>query len=145
MNRLLRVSLGWPRATLALGLLLTALLGLGAARLELRTDGEAYRGLGGGPLKRYELLDHASLAGQRFASHLRLVHEVDGFSNDIRIEHWSPQEPLPRAVFRPDPTQGTFLERLRALLHANGLGPRIDAELAEADARVRAWEERWEP
>ena len=43
-----------------------------------------------------------------------------------------------------DVTRATFLARLQTYLQGNGLGDRIDAEIDAADARVRAWERRWQ-
>ncbi|MBM4336195.1 MAG: outer membrane lipoprotein-sorting protein [Deltaproteobacteria bacterium] len=101
-----------------------------------------YRGPGGGPLKRYELVDAVRVGDRELPREVALVHVADGFENRIHYEYWPTSAGLPAELFRPDLSQGGFLERLRALLHERGLGERIDAELEQANASMRAYDER---
>ena len=101
-----------------------------------------YRGLGGGALKHYTVREPVARAGHLFPASARLDALLDGFRNEIAIEYWDLETPLAPGFFRPDPESGSFRDRLRRLLDESGLAERIDAELAEADARVRAYEER---
>jgi hypothetical protein len=104
-----------------------------------------YRGPGGRPLKQYEVVEERRLGEHVLPARIRLEHRSNGFTNDIRYEHWKPKTAPDAALFRSDLAEGTFLDRLRRFLAKNGLGGRIEAEIADADARVRAWEERWAP
>jgi hypothetical protein len=113
-----------------------------ARLLVLRVD---YRGPGGRPLKQYEVVEEWRLGEHVLPARTRLEHRANGFTNDIRYEYWKPETGPDAALFRPDLAEGTFLDRLRRFLDENGLGERIAAEIADADARVRAWEERWAP
>lgn len=101
-----------------------------------------YRGPGGGPLKRYELVAAVRVGDRELPREVALAHVADGFENRIRYEYWPTHDDLPAGLFRPDLSQGSFLERLRALLQERGLGARIDAELEEANASIRAYDER---
>jgi predicted RND superfamily exporter protein len=104
-----------------------------------------YRGPGGRPLKQYVVVEERRLGEHVLPARIRLEHRANGFTNDIRYEHWKPKTGPDAALFRPDLAEGTFLDRLRRFLDENGLGDRIEAEIAVADARVRTWEERWAP
>lgn len=105
--------------------------------------GVDYRGPGGRPLKHYQVEEVLTLGDHVYPARARLEHASDGFSNHIRSEYWRPRTAPGPDLFQPDLAQGPFLTRLRRFLHQNGLGARIDAEIAEADARIGAWEERW--
>ncbi len=101
-----------------------------------------YLGPGGGALKRYELIEAGSLDGREMPLRVKLVHVVDGFENDIRYEYWPVPTGLPADLFLPDMTRGSFLTRMRRVLHERGLGDRIDAEIREAEVSIRAYDER---
>jgi hypothetical protein len=123
---------------------------LGYGTILLEVDSELlfvrrvdYRGLGGRPLKQYDVLEEMTLGDRVFPSRVRLEHRVNGFSNDIRTEYWRLKTGPEPDLFRPDLTGGAFLGRLQRFLRERGLGERIDAEIAAADERVREWEARW--
>ena len=124
-------------------------LGYGALVLEVDVERQLvlqinYRGLGGGELKRYRLIDAVELEGHDFPSHVELENRVDGFDNRITYEYWSPGEALSAELFHPGTAEGTYLARMRQVLEQMGLGLRIEAEIAEADEKMRVYEERLE-
>ncbi|MBW2274113.1 MAG: MMPL family transporter [Deltaproteobacteria bacterium] len=123
-------------------------LGYGAIVVEVDVQRQLvlsvdYRGLGGAELKGYRLTKAVEFAGQTFPASVLLEHRVDGFDNEITYEYWSPGDSLTPEFFRPRIADGSYLSRMRRLLAQVGLGERIEAEIAEADARVRAYEKRW--
>jgi len=122
---------------------------LGYSSIELTVDPEReiveharYRGLGGGDLKRYVLIEALEIDGAHFPSEVRLEHTVNGFDNLIHYQYWPQREGIPAEQFDQDVTQETFLSRLRKLLHERGLGERIEAEIEVANSRIRAYEKR---
>ncbi|MFQ5417923.1 MAG: MMPL family transporter [Myxococcota bacterium] len=122
---------------------------LGYASLTIDVDPERliverieYRALGGEPLKLYRLVESVDVDGHAYPARVHLEHVVDGFENDVTYEYWSVPEGLPRELFWTDVSEGAFLGRLRTLLEERGLGDRIDAEIAAAEARIRIYDER---
>lgn len=99
-----------------------------------------YQDLGGGRLKRYEVKESVSFAGVARPTRVRLVQWVAGFENRIHYEYW-PMREAPESLFRPVLDQQSFLERMVTVVRDHGVGARIDAELAIAESRVRAYEE----
>jgi hypothetical protein len=108
----------------------------------------AYTGRGGQPLKTYALLQEQKLGDHFFPALVRLQHVTDGFVTQIGYEYWLPEIPPPPSLFEPkrgsneNGKSDRFIDRLRSYLTLIGLGERIDAELALADERVKAFEER---
>jgi hypothetical protein len=122
-------------------------LGYGALLLDVDTERLIverieYRGLGGGVLKRYELIEAGSLEGRALPRRVKLVNVVDGFENQIAYEYWPSPGGLPAELFEPDVARGSFLSRLRGLLHERGLGDRIEAEIDAAEVSVSAYDQR---
>ncbi len=112
-----------------------------ARKIVLRVD---YRDVAGAPLKSYELVESIEFLGKEFPSRVKLEHSVEGFRNEITYEYWAePEAGVPTTLLRPDLESGTFLARMRAYVHAVGLGKRIDAELAEADRIVKIHDEKF--
>ena len=85
-----------------------------------------YRGLDGGPLKTYEVLDTVQLEELHLPGKIRLLHRVDGFENRIEHEYWALRTPPDAALFHPSVEQESFLIRMQRFVRANGLGDRID-------------------
>ena len=122
---------------------------LGYSAIVVEVDGERqlvlqidYLGHSAGELKHYRLTDTVELEGHALPSRVELEHRVDGFDNRITYEYWSPGDALSSELFRPESAEGTYLARMRQLLEQIGLGKRIEAEIAEADAKIRLYEER---
>jgi predicted RND superfamily exporter protein len=102
-----------------------------------------YRGLGGKPLKRYSVTETVNVGGLDRPARGALEQIVQGYGNEIVYEYWLPREALKDALFAPDLAEGSFLSRIRKLLHDNGLGERIDSEIAASDKTVREYDEKW--
>ncbi len=102
------------------------------------------KGLGGKDLKSYELLADSDVAGRRLPSRVRMKHLVADYTTEILYEHWSQDGVLPPGLFAPNSEPPIFLDRMQAFLTERGLGDRIDAEIAKADARIQAYEDRVE-
>jgi hypothetical protein len=123
--------------------------GYGAIEIDVDTENLIarkilYRGRGGAPLKSYQLLETAQLAGRAFPARVRLEHHRDGFENDVLYEYWPVTNDPGSELFRADLEAGTFLSRMRRMVERNGQGTRLKAELDQADERVRQYEERAE-
>ncbi len=101
-----------------------------------------YTDLGGKPLKNYRLIRESKLGDRWLPSEVRLAHHSDGFVSTIEYEHWHPDIPPPDSFYLPNTDAGSFIDRLSSYLVQAGLGPRITAELKDADEKVREWEER---
>jgi hypothetical protein len=123
-------------------------LGYGALVIEVDPERDLvskvdYRGLGGTALKSYRLTEAVVFEGLALPASVELRHRVDGFDNGITYEYWSPGDALTPEFFRPRIAEGSYLDRMRRLLSQLGLGDRIETELAAAEAKVRAYDERW--
>jgi len=101
-----------------------------------------YADLGGKPLKTWEQIESVEVAGQMHPAHVRMRHAVEGHVTDVRYEHWPVASPPAPEIFRPELAESSFLERLRGVVEAAGLGERIGEELERADAVVREYDER---
>ena len=102
-----------------------------------------YRDTSGRPLKRYRVLADQQEAKRWFPSRVRLEHLTNGTITLIEYRYWPPAEPPPRTLYAANIEREVFLPRLERYLAALGLDAILRDEIAAADARVRAWEERW--
>jgi hypothetical protein len=100
-----------------------------------------YADLGGKPLKSYQLVRESKLGDRWLPGQVTLAHYSDGFVSTIDYEYWHPEVSPPDSLYVPNTAQGSFIDRLSAYLEQAGLGPRITAELKEADQKVLEWEE----
>lgn len=147
---------------------IAAKLGYSALELEVEPGLQLvrsvdYRGPGGGRLKTFRVKETAALGKRHFPKTLVIEDTAEGFRNEIEYEYWSPVQALPREIFSPDivggktakasgsasasngeeaPPNRSVLARLQRLLRDNGLGERIDREVAAAESVVRALEKR---
>jgi hypothetical protein len=77
-----------------------------------------------------------------FPAEVRLEHEADGFITQIAYEYWLPDARPPSSLFKASIEAGRFIDRLEAYVAETGQGPRLRAELEEADAAVQAFFEK---
>jgi hypothetical protein len=123
-------------------------LGYGALLIDVEPERSLirrieYRGLGGKPLKRYGVTDTVKVGGLERPAQVALEQIVQGHGNEIAYEYWLPRSALKDTLFAPDLAEGSFLSRIQKLLHDNGLGERIDAEIAASEKVVRDYDEKW--
>lgn len=122
-------------------------LGYDHVRIELDPGADlvrrvAYADLGGKPFKIWQLIEPVTVAGRPHAGRVEMTHLTEGRRTRVDHEHWALPRPPPEDVFSPDVADRSFLDRLHRTVTAAGLGERLDAELAAADAVVAAWEAR---
>jgi hypothetical protein len=123
-------------------------LGYGALRV---TVGRAeqlvvaidYQDLGGRPSKRYRVEERQRVGERWFPKSVRLDHLAQASRTKIEYEYWLPETDPPPGLFTPALNEESFRARVLRYLDSLGLAATIRAELLEADASVRRWEEKW--
>ena len=122
---------------------------LGYGSLRVRVDPEKelvlaveYADIRGQPMKTYTLVRETRQADRFFPAQVRLDHQADGLMTEIDYEYWLPEQPPPASLFEASNEPVRFIDRLEAYMKQIGQGPRIRAELEEADARVEVFLEK---
>jgi hypothetical protein len=109
-------------------------------RLVLAID---YSNLAGKPLKRYRVESLQQVGDRWFPKHVVLNHLADGTLTSIDYEFWLPARSPPPQFYLPSIDDEPFRPRILRYLSSLRLADRMRAELAESDAAVRRWEEKW--
>jgi hypothetical protein len=126
---------------------------LGYGRLYIELDASEplvrridYRGLGGAPLKVYEVETTTRFEGTLLPARVALLRKADGLDNAILYEYWKPGKPLPDRLFSTDlEKDGPFVARLRDVASDAGVLKELDEELARAQAIVDEHDKLWNP
>jgi len=74
-----------------------------------------------------------------------LEHLSNGTLTAIAYDHWLPASRPAADLYEPSIEKQTFRPRIVRYLDSLELADQIRKELAEADASVRRWEEKWAP
>lgn len=102
-----------------------------------------FRDLSGKPLKRYRVEEVQQRRGRWFPKQVVLEHFANGTITPITYDYTLPARRPPGSLYEPSVDEETFRSRLVRYLDSIGLADRIRHELAEADATVQRWEEKW--
>ncbi len=104
-----------------------------------------YRDLAGKPLKRYRVEEAQQIGDRWLPKQVILEHLSNGTLTAIAYDHWLPAGRPAADLYEPSVEQQTFRPRIVRYLDSLELADQIRKELAEADASVRRWEEKWAP